>query len=227
MPRPTYRPTDFTAAGESRPARPARPRDAASLLLWRPTARGPEVLMGVRSARHRFMPSVLVFPGGRVDPADRAAPAAAPLPEPTRVALEHRATPRLAHGIGIAALRELEEETGLVLAAGGDRLPDLSALDYLCRALTPTLSPVRFNARFLVAHGERAAGALGGSGELEHLGWYRVGEALPHPPALITARVLEEFAAWHAAGEAERRARPLVWFQGRDNRRLEGPKRRT
>ena len=26
--------------------------------------------MGVRSARHRFMPSRLVFPGGRVDPAD-------------------------------------------------------------------------------------------------------------------------------------------------------------
>jgi 8-oxo-dGTP pyrophosphatase MutT (NUDIX family) len=221
--KPTCRPKDFTATAEPRPARAARPRDAASLLLWRRTKKGAEVLMGVRSAKHRFMPSVLVFPGGRVDPADRAAPAARPLPEPTRAALEHRASPRLAHALGIAALRELAEETGLHLTADtpGGRLPDLGRLDYLCRALTPTLSPVRFNARFLIAPGETAEGALGGSGELEHLGWYALDRDLPHPPAEITARVLDEFRAWLAMSEAERRARPLVWFQGRDKRKLE------
>lgn len=223
---PGYRPEEFTAAGEPRPARAARPKDAASLLLWRRTRTGAEVLMGVRSARHRFMPSVLVFPGGRVDPADRVAPAARPLPEPTRAALEHRASPRLAHGLGIAALRELAEETGLQLAADTPRgrLPDLGRLDYLCRALTPTLSPVRFNARFLIAPGEAAEGVLGGSGELEHLGWYALDRPLPHEPAKITARVLDEFRAWLAMSEAERRARPLVWFQGRDNRKLERTK---
>ena len=226
--RSNYRPTDFTATGEARPPRPAKPRDAASLLLWRPTRKGAEVLMGVRSARHRFMPNRLVFPGGRVDPEDRAAPAARPLPAPTRAALEHRAPPRLAHGLGIAALRELEEETGLSLRADtpSGLLPDLGHLDYLCRALTPTISPVRFNARFLIAPGEAAVGALAGSGELENLGWYRLEGPLPHEPALITARVLEEFRAWLALPETERHGRPLVWFQGRDNRRLEGPKRR-
>jgi 8-oxo-dGTP pyrophosphatase MutT (NUDIX family) len=225
---PRYHPEDFTAAGEARPARAARPKDAASLLLWRPTRNGAEVLMGVRSAKHRFMPSVLVFPGGRVDPGDRAAPAARPLPEPTRAALEHRASPRLAHGLGIAALRELTEETGLHLAADtpSGRLPDLARLDYLCRALTPTLSPVRFNARFLIAPGETAEGALGGSGELEHLGWYALDRDLPHPPAKITARVLDEFRAWLAMSEAERLVRPLVWFQGRDRRKLERGKGR-
>jgi 8-oxo-dGTP pyrophosphatase MutT (NUDIX family) len=220
---PRYRPEEFTATAEPRPARAARPRDAASLLLWRPTRTGAEVLMGVRSAKHRFMPSVLVFPGGRVDAADRDAPAARPLPEPTRAALERRASPRLAHGLGIAALRELAEETGLHLSADtpAGRLPDLGRLDYLCRALTPTLSPVRFHARFLVAPGEAAEGVLGGSGELERLGWYALERALPHAPAPITARVLEEFRAWLAMSEAERRARPLVWFQGRDRRRIE------
>lgn len=226
--KPRYRPEEFTAAAEARPARAARPKDAASLLLWRPTRNGAEVLMGVRSAKHRFMPSVLVFPGGRVDPEDRAAPAARPLPEPTRAALEHRATPRLAHGLGIAALRELQEETGLHLAAEtpAGRLPDLGHLDYLCRALTPTISPVRFNARFLIAPGETAEGTLGGSGELEQLGWYPLHRDLPHPPAKITARVLDEFRAWLALSEAERRARPLVWFQGRDNRQVERATRR-
>jgi 8-oxo-dGTP pyrophosphatase MutT (NUDIX family) len=226
---PRYRPEDFTAAAEPRPERPARPRDAASLLLWRPTRHGAEVLMGVRSAKHRFMPNVLVFPGGRLDPQDRAAPAARPLPDPTRVALEQSASPRLAHGLGIAALRELTEETGLHLAADtpAGPLPDLGHLDYLCRALTPAFSPVRFNARFLIAPGDAAAGSLGGSGELEHLGWYPIDRALPHPPARITACVLDEFRAWLAMAEQERRARPLVWFQGRDNRKIERTKRRT
>ena len=50
----------------------ARPADAASLILWRQSRQGVEVLMGLRSRAHRFMPGVLVFPGGRLDPADRS-----------------------------------------------------------------------------------------------------------------------------------------------------------
>ena len=45
--------------------RPVFARHAASLLLWRRGEAGPEVLMGVRGAGHRFMPNRLVFPGGR------------------------------------------------------------------------------------------------------------------------------------------------------------------
>ncbi|MFC7610154.1 NUDIX hydrolase [Teichococcus aestuarii] len=53
-----------------------------------------EVLMGMRAAGHRFMPNRLVFPGGRVDLADRTAPAATELRPDTRAALERRAPPR-------------------------------------------------------------------------------------------------------------------------------------
>lgn len=215
--------TDFTATGEPRPEKTARPRDAATVILWREGARGLEVLMGVRSARHRFMPSRLVFPGGRLDPADRKSAAATELHPDTRRALELRANPKVAHGLAVAAVRELHEETGLIMGRfeGGRLLPDLEPLRYLCRALTPPQSPVRFNARFLTAPSRAAVGSLGGTGELEHLGWYPVDETPPHELALITAKVLQEFRAVMAMPEAERERRPLMWFQGRDLRRPE------
>jgi nitroreductase/FMN reductase [NAD(P)H] len=153
-------------------ARPARPRDAASLILWRHGRDGPEVLMGLRHAKHRFMPNVLVFPGGRVDPGDHHAAASSDLRAFPRACLERSAAPGLAQALGIAAARELFEETGLALGRSdrnGSLLPDLGALDYLCRAVTPATMPIRFNARFLIAPAEAANGVVRGSGELEEL----------------------------------------------------------
>jgi len=45
-------------------------RDAATVILWRTGAEGPEVLMGTRGARAAFMPNKVVFPGGAIDPGD-------------------------------------------------------------------------------------------------------------------------------------------------------------
>ncbi|HEY8612210.1 MAG TPA: NUDIX hydrolase [Roseomonas sp.] len=217
------RATDFTASGEARPEKAARPRDASTLLLWRQGSKGLEVLMGVRSVKHRFMPSRLVFPGGRVDTEDRSAPAVSELHPHTRRSLELRAPPRLARAIAVAAIRELQEETGLLLGTmEANRLQaDLAPLRYLCRALTPPMSPVRFNARFLIAPAETATGRLEGSGELEHLAFYPVEETPPHELAPITAKVLGEFRDLMALPEPERETRPLIWYQGRDTRRLE------
>ncbi len=220
---PGFKQTDFTAAGEARPEKTVRPRDAATIILWREGDRGIEVLMGVRSAKHRFMPQRLVFPGGRVDPGDRRAVAETELHPLTRRALEHRAPPRLAHALAVAAVRELWEETGLIMGRfeGGRLRPDLAPLRYLTRALTPAMSPVRFNARFLMAPARAAVGSLAGSGELEHLDWYPVGKAPPHPLAIITEKVLGEFRDVMALPEGERERRPLFWYQGRDLRRPE------
>ena len=56
----------------------AEPRLAATVLLVRDGAAGPEVFVQQRAATMAFAPSMVVFPGGRVDPTD----AAAGLPEP-------------------------------------------------------------------------------------------------------------------------------------------------
>jgi len=180
-----------------------RARHAASLVVLRRRANGePELLMGMRGAKHRFMPNRLVFPGGAVDRADLTAPSAAALAPHTRALLERKTNRSLAHGLGIAAARELAEETGLSL---GDP-PALDGLDYLCRAVTPPPGPVRFNARFLVVDAARVQGTLAGSGELEDLRFVNIEVALALDLAAPTRFVIERLLEWMAMTEAERNA---------------------
>jgi 8-oxo-dGTP pyrophosphatase MutT (NUDIX family) len=176
--------------------------------------------MGLRHARHRFMPNVLVFPGGRVDRADHRAPASGDLRAFTRACLERRAAPGLARALGVAAARELLEETNLALGQlkGRGLVPDLGALDYLCRAVTPATMPIRFNARFLIAPAEAANGAIRGSGELEELRFFALDEIAGRQLANITANILDEFRGWLAMTPGEREARELICFRGMDNR---------
>ena len=193
---------DQPALAASLPPRTVRARHAASLVLLRTGPHGPEMLMGLRGARHRFMPNRLVFPGGAVDRADLRARAATPLAPHTRERLEKAANPLLAHGLGVAAARELEEETGLSL---GDP-PALDGLEYLCRLVTPPGGPIRFNARFLLLDAAQASGTLAGSGELEELRFYPMGEALQLDLAQPTRMVIERTAAWLAMSTQERLA---------------------
>jgi 8-oxo-dGTP pyrophosphatase MutT (NUDIX family) len=174
-------------------------RHAASLLLVRPGAVDTEVLMGARSAGHRFMPNRLVFPGGVVDTEDYAAPVAreAEARVLQRLAADDAA---LARALTHAASRELEEETGLHLGVP----PDLSGLDYLCRAITPETMKFRFDARFLVVDAALVDGTLAGSGELEGLSWFGVDAALALDLAFPTRKVLERLQLWLALDEAAR-----------------------
>ena len=192
-----------TLPDQSEPPRPktVRARHAASLIVYRLGAE-PEMLMGMRGSRHRFMPNRLVFPGGAVDRTDLSAPCASPLSTRTERLLRKRANPHLAHGLAIAAARELREETGLTL---GDP-PHLAALEYLARAVTPPGLPIRFNARFLVVSADRVSGEPGGDGELDNLRFYRMAEALALDLAMPTRRVLERLRDWLAMTEAERQA---------------------
>jgi len=180
-----------------------RPRHAASLIVYRGDGDDVSMLMGMRGAKHRFMPNRLVFPGGAVDRADLDAPSATPLSPQTEHLLRKNANARLAHGLGIAAARELHEETGLSLGTP----PHLHALYLLARAVTPPPGPIRFNARFFVVDARHVAGTLGGDGELEGLRYYAMREALALDLAMPTRRVLEQLRIWLATSETERAAR--------------------
>ena len=192
-----------TLPDQTEPPRPraVRARHAATLVVYRRDASGAvSMLMGMRGARHRFMPNRLVFPGGAVDRADLMAPCAAPLAPWTERLVRKNANARLAHGLGVAAARELREETGLSLGEPAD----LSVFYLLARAVTPPSSPIRFNARFFVVDARHVSGTLGGDGELEALRYYPMHEALGLDLAMPTRRVLERLRLWLAMDEAER-----------------------
>lgn len=197
-----------------------RPKDAASLILWREGAQGIEVLMGRRHRDMRFMPGVLVFPGGRVDLADYHARPISDLSPTTRRMLELGARPSQATALAVCALRELEEEAGLVFGEMQDgRLnPALGPLHYLTRAITPADRPMRFHARFLIAEAKHAKGEIRGSGELEEVRFFGLEELHAQPVAKITGMILEEFEAWRALSPQQRTRRQLFSIQGRDNR---------
>ncbi len=198
---------------------PARPKDAASLVLARRDARRIEVLMGRRAPGHRFLPDVFVFPGGRVDAGDHRVVAASPLRDSTRAALAlagARAAAR-AHALAVAAVRETWEETGLVLGAleDGRLRPALDRLDFVARAITPSDSPVRFHARFFLADGARVAGDLRGSGELLDLAWRPLEDCLALPLTDITEFVLRRVGLRLAAAGPQPRAPLYAYRSGR------------
>lgn len=169
------------------PPRPVRPRHAASLLLIRSGRAGREVLMGRRPPRSAFAPSVFVFPGGAVEPADLAVSPSAPLAE--ACARRTGAPSRLAQGLAVAALRETWEETGLAL--GDPASPDLSVLTLAARAITPSNSPIRFHARFFLADAALAGGRLSATPELADLAFFPVAQALAELPLMdVTEAVL-------------------------------------
>lgn len=193
---------DDVAQGDAllAPRLTVRFKHAASLIVLRHENNEPHMLMGMRGAKHRFMPNRLVFPGGRVDRADLTAAFATPLPPATERALRKKTNARLAHALALAAARELREETGLSLGMP----PRLDGLHYLARAVTPPGLPIRFNARFLVVEDRHVTGELGGDGELDGLRFYGMTEALALELALPTRRVLERLQQWLALSEAER-----------------------
>lgn len=195
----------------SQPDQPIR--DAATIILLRRSVDGPRVLMGMRGDKAVFMPSKYVFPGGAVDAADAAASLAQGPAEPSlsRLAQEPRdgadIDPR---ALAAAALRELAEETGLLIGqTGGPNSswpgyaetgisPDASALHYAFRAITPPGRPRRFDARFFIADAATLANDpddfSAACDELSHLHWVPLGEARALDLPFITEVVLAELA---------------------------------
>jgi 8-oxo-dGTP pyrophosphatase MutT (NUDIX family) len=168
------------------------PRAAASLLVVRREADGPRVLMARRGAGHRFMPNVLVFPGGAVDAADFTATVGTGLRPEVLARLERSAAGGLAAALGVAAARELTEEVGLSLGEP----PQLHGLDYFARAITPPDRSIRFDAYFFAVDAALVRGEAVGSAELEEPAWYSVEQAMAAKLAGATKAVLWQFSRW-------------------------------
>jgi 8-oxo-dGTP pyrophosphatase MutT (NUDIX family) len=201
-----------------------KPRDAATLILIDRAHPVPKVLLGRRHQRHRFMPGKFVFPGGRIEAADRLMRTRAPLHERHTARLMQRlrsASAAKAAAFAFAAVRETYEETGLMLGgrtedliktppgaweafAKAAILPDLGAIHFVARAITPPKRPLRFDSRFFAADvsaiARRVDGFVGPEAELVELVWLPINEARSLDVPGITAVVLEELADRIAAG---------------------------
>ena len=170
------------------------------------------------------MPGKFVFPGGRLEPNDRLMPVAAGLnPAAEHLLMQEMQRPSAAkaRALALAAIRETFEETGLLFGARLSNAPksptgpwsefaatgfypDLSALHFIARAVTPTRRPKRFDTRFFavdasaIAH--RVEGVVHGDAELVELVWMPLNEARTLDMPTITGVVLDELQARVSAG---------------------------
>lgn len=171
------------------PPPPARPRDAAAVILFRPARGKPgvEVFWLRRGAHLSFAADFYAFPGGRVDAVD------------SQVKVD--GAEGLDAALISAAARELLEETGVLLARGGEKLSAVQVSDLRKRLLnkgsaqwpqqltaqglsldaadfrpagrwiTPPYSPVRFDARFFLVEAPPHAVTEFWPGELAEGDW--------------------------------------------------------
>lgn len=182
---------------------PPEPAPAATVVLLRPGRAGPEVLLTQRPATMAFAADMHVFPGGRIDPGDADPRLAARTP-----AGDDRAR--------VAALRELFEEAGVLLADGrpdadgvaaaraallagratiADVADDLELRlrpDLLAPVghwMTPPTMPRRFDTRFFAAELPPGVEPAFAAGEVVAHAWLT-------PRAALAAMAAGEISMW-------------------------------
>ena len=180
-------PTSVPGWGSPPGAGIPRARPAATVVVARPGSpvgaadeadgTSVEVLVLRRSADSRFAPGFLVFPGGVIDERD------------ADLALRWFGTE--AELARACALRELAEETGLVMTAHGPLSrpgsipgqaglppPSLEDVPEMARWVAPEFLPVRFDARFFAVAAPRGLVVLPNRAEADRAWWMSPQEAL-------------------------------------------------
>ena len=175
----------------------AVPRVAASVLLVRDGGQGPEVFMQRRASTMAFAASMVVFPGGRVDPADDETDIDEAVLAAQAAQLGLTAEP--ARSVLGAAVREVEEESGVRV--------EVADLRPRGRWLTPAMEPRRYDTWFFAARMPAGQRALGETAETEAEGWGRPRDILAAgeagtlrlmPPTIVN---LEQLAGFASVGE--------------------------
>jgi len=191
------------------------PRASGAVVLWRRNPDGElEVYWVRRSPVLRFMGGWHAFPGGGLSSSDSDTPvnglpvgSEAPVDFNQVPGAEEKLPPTVIDGLTVCTLRELFEETGILVGAGdpphdavlkarrdlldqkkpfsqvlselGVQL-DASQLTYAGRWVTPPFSTIRFDARFFLLEwpAENESQPSIIPGELDHGEWIRPGEAI-------------------------------------------------
>lgn len=186
-------------------AAPTPPRQAASVVLLRGGADTLEILLVQRTHAARFMGGVWVFPGGAVD--------------------AHEGDGDVSHRI--AAVRELEEEAGIVLSG-----PDI--LIKYSQWITPAIVKTRFDTHFFLAPLPEGQDPRVDGEECIDAGWFTPQGALDEHAAgrlelvFPTIKHLEQFATFasmqalleHAAVAPIQPVLPKVFMAGEQARIL-------
>ncbi len=211
-----------------------RPRNSATLILIDRAHKVPKVLLGRRHARHRFLPGKFVFPGGRIEPADRLMAVSAHLhPTHAERLMRRVKRPSLAKSAAYALDRRARDLRGDRHHARRARrpqalsappglwqefakagiVPDLSQIHFIARAITPPGRPLRFDSRFFAADvsaiARRDDGFIGPEKELVELVWLPLNEAQKLDMPGITAVALEELQDRIASGMSPDHPVPL------------------
>lgn len=206
---------------------PVRPRASASLIVIDRSGTEPRFLLGRRHDAHAFMPGKFVFPGGKLERGDARLPAI-PLGGTSLSLLTNgRFKAASAHGLAIAAVREAWEEAAVSVTSGFDPagkpsglpfFPDLSALAYVARAITPPGFSRRYDTRFFATFRDRTVMAQRqacASDEMTEFGYFSHAETAGINLPSITRIILDHVCKRLAVDPLLEMRQPLPTFHTR------------
>ncbi len=186
-------------------------RPASTVILLRDGVAGLETFLMRRATTMAFAPRMHVYPGGKVDDEDYSAAIRLTVQGVSLAALAARASvdPTGLLALYSCAIREVEEETGVVLARRGPdgvRSVDPDLIPLADHWVTPETERLRYDVRFFVAELPAGQEARLTTTEADGAFWVTPGDALAGlaagsmamlPPTEETLRFLGDFA--HAA----------------------------